>query len=39
MLKKVYALETYALLGADENYVVMATISHNRTEKDTFEVL
>ena len=39
MLKKVFALETYALLGADEHYVVMATISHNRTEKDTFEVL
>ena len=39
MLKKVYALETYALLGANENYVIMATIAHNRTEKDTFEVL
>ncbi len=39
MLKKVFALETYALLGADEDYVVMATISHNRTEKDSFEVL
>jgi hypothetical protein len=39
MLKKVFALETYALLGVDEYYVVMATISHNRTEKDTFEIL
>ena len=39
MLKKVYALETYALLGGDENYVIMAVIAHNQTEKDTFEIL
>ena len=38
MLKKVYALETYALI-ATGNYVIMATVAHNRTEKEVFEVL
>ncbi len=39
LLKKVYALETYALLAPDENYVVMAVIAHNRTEKDIYDIL
>lgn len=38
MLKKVYALETYALIAV-ENYVIMATVAHNRTDQDVFEVL
>lgn len=38
MIKKVYALETYALLGIG-NYIVMATVAHNRTEREVFEVL
>jgi hypothetical protein len=38
MIKKVYPLQTFALF-AKEPYVLMATIAHNRTEKDVFEVL
>ncbi len=38
LIKKVYAIETYALY-AKENYVIMATIAHNRTEKTVGEVL
>lgn len=38
MLKKVYHLETYALLAIN-GYVVMATVAHNRTERDIFDVL
>ena len=38
MMKKVYALQTYALLAVG-NYVIMATVAHNRTEKEVFEVL
>jgi len=36
--KKVLPLETYALL-ARGHYVVLATINHNRTSLDAFEVL
>jgi hypothetical protein len=38
MIKKVYTLETYALY-AREDYVVMATIAHNRTEREVFDIL
>lgn len=38
MLKKVMTLETYALLAVG-GYVIMATVAHNRTEKEVFEVL
>jgi len=38
MLKKVYALETYALLAVG-NYVIMAKVAQNRTERDVFDVL
>ncbi len=34
-----FELETYALLAPDENYVVMAVIAHNRTEKDVYDIL
>ncbi|CDW87641.1 UNKNOWN [Stylonychia lemnae] len=35
--KKVYAIDTYAILSQGD-YCVMATISHNRTEKDVKEI-
>jgi len=38
MLKMVYALETYALLAIG-NYVIMACVAHNRTEREVFDVL
>ena len=38
MFKKVFAMETYALL-ARGNYVILASIAHNRTESDIFEIL
>jgi hypothetical protein len=38
MIKKVMPLETYALLAVN-GYVIMATVAHNRTEKEIFDVL
>jgi hypothetical protein len=38
MIKQVYPQETYALL-ASGNYVIMACVAHNRTEKEVFDVL
>jgi hypothetical protein len=37
LLKKVYAIETYALYAIND-MVIMATIAHNRTSKDVSEV-
>ena len=37
ILKKVYHLETYALCAINE-FVIMATITHNRTDKETREI-
>lgn len=38
MIKKVYQIDTFALL-ATGNYVIMAKVAHNRTEKEAFDVL
>jgi hypothetical protein len=35
----VNSLETYALMSTQDGYVIMATIYHNRTERETFEIL
>lgn len=37
-IKKVYAIETYALFASND-FVIMAVIAHNRTNKDIGEIL
>lgn len=37
MIKKVYAIETYALYSVGD-YVIMSTVAHNRTNKDIREI-
>jgi hypothetical protein len=37
LLKKVFAIETYALFAINE-LVIMATIAHNRTNKEVSEI-
>lgn len=36
-IKKVYAIDTYALYAANE-WVIMAMVAHNRTNKDMGEI-
>ena len=37
MIKKVYAIDTYVLYAVNE-WVVMAHVAHNRTNKDMGEI-
>lgn len=37
MIKKVYAIETFVLYGVND-WVVMAMVAHNRTNKDMGEI-
>lgn len=39
LIKKIYPLHSYALYSLEKDYVIMATISHNRTEQETKEIL